>query len=43
VPLSIVIGKKNIEEKKVELRVRKTKETFILSKGEALKSVADLV
>jgi len=43
VPLSLVIGKKNIEEKKVELRVRKTKETLILAKEEVLKSVADLV
>ncbi len=43
IPLSIVIGKKSIDERKIELRIRKTKETLLISKEEALQSIAKLV
>jgi prolyl-tRNA synthetase len=39
VPASIVIGKKSIEEGKVELRIRKDKSTLALPKEEALKVI----
>lgn len=42
IPLSIIIGKKSIEEKKIELRVRKSRETLLLSKDEVLKSITQL-
>jgi len=43
IPLSIVIGKKSIEEKKIELRIRKVKETQLISKEEALRTIAQLL
>ncbi len=43
IPLSIVIGKKSIEEKKIELKIRKNKQTQLVSKDEALESIKKLV
>jgi prolyl-tRNA synthetase len=43
IPLSIVIGKKSIDEKKIELRIRKLKETLLMPKEEVLQSIAKLV
>lgn len=39
VPLSIVIGKKSIEEKNIELRIRKDKSTLALPKENAVKFI----
>jgi len=41
IPLSIVIGKKNIEENNVELRMRKDKSTHFVQKNELINSVND--
>jgi prolyl-tRNA synthetase len=43
IPLSIVIGKKSIEEKKIELRIRKDKITQFMSRDEVLKFITKLV
>ena len=43
IPLSVVIGKKSIEEKKIELKIRKTKETLLISKEEALGKITKLL
>lgn len=42
VPLSVVIGKKGLEEGKIELRVRKDKSTQLLSKDGAPKVILNL-
>jgi prolyl-tRNA synthetase len=39
VPLSVVVGKKSIEEKKIELRTRKDKSTQYLPKDDVLKFI----
>jgi len=39
IPLSIVIGKKSIEEKNIELRMRKDKSTHFVPKDELIKFV----
>ena len=43
IPLSVVIGKKNIEEKKIELRLRKDKSTQFVSKEDAIQSITKLL
>jgi prolyl-tRNA synthetase len=43
VPLSIVVGKKSIEEKKIELRMRKDKITQFIPKDDVLKFITQLV
>jgi prolyl-tRNA synthetase len=43
IPLSIVIGKKSIEEKKIELRIRKDKSTQLLPKENAVKFIIKLL
>jgi prolyl-tRNA synthetase len=42
IPLSIVIGKKGIEEKKIELRLRKDKSTQFIPENEVLKYIMKL-
>jgi prolyl-tRNA synthetase len=42
IPLSIVIGKKSIEEKKIELRLRKDKSTQFVPKDDLLKYITKL-
>ncbi|MFH0918564.1 MAG: proline--tRNA ligase [Candidatus Omnitrophota bacterium] len=42
VPVSIIIGKKSIEEKKIELRLRKDKSTQFVPEGEVLKHILKL-
>jgi len=39
-PLSIVVGKKNIEEKNIELRIRKDKSTQLVPKEELVKFIS---
>ena len=41
-PISIVIGKKSIEEKKIELRLRKDKSSQLVSEGDVLKQIMGL-
>ena len=43
VPLSIVIGKKSIEEKSIELRVRKDKSSQLVPQAQALNMVKNLL
>jgi prolyl-tRNA synthetase len=43
VPLSIVIGKKSLEEKNIELRIRKDKSTLALPKENAVKFITKLL
>jgi len=43
VPLSIVIGKKSIEEKNIELRIRKDKSTQALPKQSAVESIKKIL
>ena len=43
IPLSIVIGKKSIEENKIELRTRKDKITQFIPKGDVLKFIMESV
>jgi threonyl-tRNA synthetase len=41
--LSIVIGKKSIEEKNIELRIRKDKSTQALPKQSAVESIKKIL
>jgi prolyl-tRNA synthetase len=43
VPISIVIGKKSIEEKNIELRIRKDKSTKMVPQGQAVALVKELL